>query len=111
MNVSQCHSKGFWYLALREIVHLKQSQLLTKFPFIWLNNSKYVHHIESYFIHLKYQFLCPCTPPSGQAPSITLQPHPSKPFAKESLGPYELKQHKPWFDGECLGFFGSKEAG
>ena len=21
----------------------------------------------------------------------------------------ELKQHKPWFDEECLGFFGSKE--
>jgi len=24
--------------------------------------------------------------------------------AKESLGLYELKQHKPWFDEECLGF-------
>jgi len=23
---------------------------------------------------------------------------------KESLGLYELKQHKPWFDEECLGF-------
>jgi hypothetical protein len=22
--------------------------------------------------------------------------------AKESLGCYELKQHKPWFDEECL---------
>jgi hypothetical protein len=27
-----------------------------------------------------------------------------KTLAKESLGLYELKQHKPWFDGECLGF-------
>ena len=24
--------------------------------------------------------------------------------AKESLGLYELKQHKPWFDEECSGF-------
>jgi len=24
--------------------------------------------------------------------------------AKENLGLYELKQHKPWFDEECLGF-------
>jgi len=24
--------------------------------------------------------------------------------AKEILGLYELKQHKPWFDEECLGF-------
>jgi len=24
--------------------------------------------------------------------------------AKESLGLHKLKQHKPWFDGECLGF-------
>ena len=31
--------------------------------------------------------------------------------AKESLGLQELKQHKPWFDKECLGFFRSKEAG
>jgi len=31
--------------------------------------------------------------------------------AKESLGLHELKQNKPWFDEECLGFFGSKEAG
>jgi hypothetical protein len=23
---------------------------------------------------------------------------------KESLGLHELKQHKPWFDEECLGF-------
>jgi len=26
-----------------------------------------------------------------------------KTSAKESLGTYELKQHKPWFDEECLG--------
>ena len=25
--------------------------------------------------------------------------------AKESLGLHELKQHKLWFDEECLGFF------
>jgi len=31
--------------------------------------------------------------------------------AKESLGLQELNQNKPWFDEECLGFFGSKEAG
>jgi len=31
--------------------------------------------------------------------------------AKESLGLHELKQNKPWFDEECLGFFKSKEAG
>ena len=31
--------------------------------------------------------------------------------AEESLGLHELKQNKPWFDEECLGFFGSKEAG
>jgi hypothetical protein len=24
---------------------------------------------------------------------------------KESLSLYELKQHKPWFDEECLGFW------
>ena len=30
--------------------------------------------------------------------------------AKESLGLQELKQNKHWFDEECLGFFGSKEA-
>ena len=34
-----------------------------------------------------------------------------KTSAKESLGVHEWKQHKPWFDEECLGFFGSKEAG
>ena len=28
-----------------------------------------------------------------------------KTSAKESLGLHELKQHKPWFDEECLGFF------
>jgi len=27
-----------------------------------------------------------------------------KPSAKKGLGLYELKQHKPWFDKECLGF-------
>jgi hypothetical protein len=27
-----------------------------------------------------------------------------KPSAKESLRLYELKQHKPWFDEECLRF-------
>jgi hypothetical protein len=27
-----------------------------------------------------------------------------KTTAKESLGLYELKQHVPWFDGECLHF-------
>ena len=27
-----------------------------------------------------------------------------KSSAKDSLGLYELKQHKPWFDEECLGF-------
>jgi len=31
--------------------------------------------------------------------------------AKQSLDLYELKQHRPWFDEECLGFFRSKEAG
>jgi hypothetical protein len=25
--------------------------------------------------------------------------------AKESPGLYELKQHKPWFDEECLAFY------
>ena len=28
-----------------------------------------------------------------------------KTSAKESLGLHELKQHKPWFDEECLGFW------
>jgi len=31
--------------------------------------------------------------------------------AKGSLGLHELKQNKPWFDEECLGFFESKKAG
>jgi hypothetical protein len=34
-----------------------------------------------------------------------------KTSAKESLGLYEVKQHKPWFDEECLCFFRSKVAG
>jgi len=34
-----------------------------------------------------------------------------KTSAKENLDLYKLKQHKPWFDEECLGFFLSKEAG
>jgi len=29
--------------------------------------------------------------------------------AKESLGLYELKQHKPWCDGECLGFLDQRK--
>jgi len=29
----------------------------------------------------------------------------SKISAKEGLGLHELKQHKPWFHEECLGFF------
>jgi hypothetical protein len=29
--------------------------------------------------------------------------------AKDSLGLYELKQHKPWFDEECLGFLGQRK--
>jgi len=28
-----------------------------------------------------------------------------KTSAKESLGLHELKQNKPWFDEECLGFW------
>jgi 50S ribosomal subunit-associated GTPase HflX len=32
-----------------------------------------------------------------------------KTSAKENLGLHELKQHEPWFDEECLGFFRSKE--
>jgi len=27
-----------------------------------------------------------------------------KTSAKDSLGLFELKQYKPWFDEECLGF-------
>jgi hypothetical protein len=34
-----------------------------------------------------------------------------KTLAKNSLGLHELKQHKPWFDDEYLGFFKSNEAG
>jgi len=33
-----------------------------------------------------------------------------KTSAKQSLGLYEMKQHKPWFDVECLVFI-SKGAG
>ena len=29
--------------------------------------------------------------------------------AKESLGPHKLKQHKPWFDEECLGFLNQRK--
>jgi len=29
--------------------------------------------------------------------------------AKDSLGLYELKQYKPWFDEECLGFFDQRK--
>jgi hypothetical protein len=32
-----------------------------------------------------------------------------KTSAKESLGLHELKQHRPWFDKECVGFL--EEAG
>ena len=32
-----------------------------------------------------------------------------KTSAKESLGLQELKQHKPWFDEECLGFLDQKK--
>jgi hypothetical protein len=35
----------------------------------------------------------------------------NKPSAKESLGLTDWKQHKPWFDEECLGFLDqSKQA-
>jgi len=35
-----------------------------------------------------------------------------KTSAKESLDLYELKQHKPWFDTECLDFLDQrKQAG
>ena len=33
-----------------------------------------------------------------------------KTSAKESLGLQDLKQRKPWFDEECLGFFKSRES-
>ena len=29
--------------------------------------------------------------------------------AKENLGLYELKSHKPWFDEECLGFLDQRK--
>ena len=29
--------------------------------------------------------------------------------AKENLGPHELKQNKPWFDEECLGFLDQRK--
>ena len=32
-----------------------------------------------------------------------------KTSAKESLGLHELKQHNPWFDEECLGFFDQRK--
>ena len=32
-----------------------------------------------------------------------------KTSAKESLGLYELKQHKPWFDEECLHFLDERK--
>jgi len=33
----------------------------------------------------------------------------SQTSAKESLGLHELKQHKPWFDEECLGFLDQRK--
>jgi len=32
-----------------------------------------------------------------------------KTSAKESLGVHEWKQHKPWFDKECLGFLDQRK--
>ena len=32
-----------------------------------------------------------------------------KTSAKESLGLHELKQHKPWFDEECLGYLDKRK--
>ena len=32
-----------------------------------------------------------------------------KTSVKESQGLYELKQHKPWFDEECLGFLDQRK--
>jgi hypothetical protein len=32
-----------------------------------------------------------------------------KTSAKESLGLYEMKQHKPWFDEECLGILDKRK--
>jgi len=34
-----------------------------------------------------------------------------KTSAKKSLGIHELKQHKPWFDEECLGFIDQRKQG
>jgi hypothetical protein len=33
----------------------------------------------------------------------------SKTSAEENLGLHELKQHKPWFDEECLGFLDQRK--
>jgi hypothetical protein len=32
-----------------------------------------------------------------------------KTSAKESLSRYKFKQHKPWFDEECLGFLDQRK--
>ena len=32
-----------------------------------------------------------------------------KTSATESLGKHEMKQHKPWFDKECLGYFDQRK--
>ena len=32
-----------------------------------------------------------------------------KTSTKQSLGLYKLKQHRPWFDEECLGFLGQRK--
>jgi len=32
-----------------------------------------------------------------------------KPSAKKSVGLHRLKQHKPWFDDECLGFLDQRK--
>jgi hypothetical protein len=32
-----------------------------------------------------------------------------KTSAKESLGLHEIKQHKPWFDEECLGILDQRK--
>jgi hypothetical protein len=32
-----------------------------------------------------------------------------KTSAKDSLGMHELKQHKPWFDKECVGFLDQRK--
>jgi hypothetical protein len=33
----------------------------------------------------------------------------NKTSAKDSLGLHELKQHRPWFDVECLGFLDQRK--